>query len=70
MKRLSADDSAATSVKVGHRQAPYKKPPPLDRGGGFALCGRKAGKEQELSKDQVKNKKTKTKTKQTRLPPG
>ena len=27
MKRLSADDSAATSVKVGHRQAPYKKPP-------------------------------------------
>ena len=27
VKRLCADDSAATSVKVGHRQAPYKKPP-------------------------------------------
>ena len=29
VKRLCADDSAATSVKVGHRQAFIKKPPSL-----------------------------------------
>ncbi|NHZ66416.1 hypothetical protein F1735_29695 [Massilia sp. CCM 8694] len=28
MKRFYADDSAATSVKVGHRQASYKKKTP------------------------------------------
>ena len=27
VKRLSADDSAATSVKVGYRQASYKRNP-------------------------------------------
>jgi hypothetical protein len=27
VKRLCADDSAATSVKVGYRQASYKKKP-------------------------------------------
>jgi hypothetical protein len=39
VKRLCADDSAATSVKVGHRQASYKKPP-LNRAGVFALRAR------------------------------
>ena len=29
VKRLCADDSAATSVKVGYRQASYKKKSPL-----------------------------------------
>ena len=37
VKRLCADDSAATSVKVGHRQATYPQTaPPLSRAG--ALC--------------------------------
>ncbi|MEB0083186.1 hypothetical protein QN379_14345, partial [Glaciimonas sp. Gout2] len=36
-KRLCADDSAATSVKVGHRQALIRKPSPSNRG-GFLLC--------------------------------
>jgi hypothetical protein len=40
VKRFCADDSAATSVKVGYRQASYKeKPPPVIRWGFFAfLC--------------------------------
>ncbi|VXB13734.1 hypothetical protein MASSI9I_140008 [Massilia sp. 9I] len=37
MKRLCADDSAATSVKVGYRQASYKKSPTGDPVGFFAL---------------------------------
>jgi hypothetical protein len=38
VKRLRADDSAATSVKVGHRQAVIpKKPHPLMSVGLFAL---------------------------------
>ena len=37
VKRLCADDSAATSVKVGYRQACYKKTPPATVGGVFAL---------------------------------
>ena len=38
VKRLCADDSAATSVKVGYRQASYIEKPPLsDLGGGFLL---------------------------------
>ena len=37
VKRLCADDSAATSVKVGHRQAVIRKPSPRKRG-GFLLC--------------------------------
>ncbi len=37
VKRLSADDSAATSVKVGHRQAIILKTSTLS-GGGFFLC--------------------------------
>ena len=32
VKRLRADDSAATSVKVGHRQAFIRKPPESLRG--------------------------------------
>jgi hypothetical protein len=36
VKQLCADDSAATSVKVGYRQASYiKKPPSDDSVGGF-----------------------------------
>ena len=37
VKRLCADDSAATSVKVGHRQAFIRKPPLSDLGGGFCF---------------------------------
>ena len=35
VKRLSADDSAATSVKVGHRQANIFESPRLVSSGGF-----------------------------------
>ncbi len=43
VKHLSADDSADTCVKVGHRQTPYvvNRTPVLERGGGFALRARK-----------------------------
>ena len=41
VKRLCADDSAATSVKVGHRQAVIRKPPSPRGAGGF--CFRAAG---------------------------
>ena len=37
VKRLCADDSAATSVKVGHRQAVIPKIPKLD-GLGIFFC--------------------------------
>src|SRR3954467_13888164 len=37
VKRLCADDSAATSVKVGYRQASYKRKPPQKCGGFFRL---------------------------------
>src|SRR5690606_5278775 len=37
VKRLRADDSAATSVKVGHRQAVIEKNPRRETGGGFLL---------------------------------
>lgn len=37
VKRLCADDSGCTSVKVGHRQAPYPDSPrPQKR--GFVIC--------------------------------
>jgi hypothetical protein len=41
VKQLCADDSAATSVKVGYRQASYKeKTPSGDPGGVFLYsCG-------------------------------
>ena len=35
VKQLCADDSAATSVKVGYRQACYMKKPPQKCGGFF-----------------------------------
>ncbi|MDC7692596.1 hypothetical protein, partial [Vogesella indigofera] len=39
VKRLSADDSADTCVKVGHRQTPHKtKPSSIEL--GFVLCVR------------------------------
>ena len=38
VKRLRADDSAATSVKVGYRQALTLKRPRLNSRGRFALC--------------------------------
>ena len=37
VKRLSADDSAGSRVKVGHRQATIRKPPVSKDIGGFAL---------------------------------
>ena len=37
VKRLSADDSAATSVKVGHRQANILESPRLVSSGGFSF---------------------------------
>ena len=39
MKRLSADDSADSRVKVGHRQATYADTKPL-RCRGFGFSGR------------------------------
>ena len=39
VKRLRADDSAATSVKVGHRQALTPEKPRLQQRRGFLLCG-------------------------------
>ena len=39
VKRLCADDSAATSVKVGHRQAVIQKTPVATRRRGFLLWG-------------------------------
>ena len=39
VKRLSADDSAATSVKVGHRQANIFESPRLVSSGGFFFLG-------------------------------
>ena len=35
VKRYYADDSAATSVKLGHRQASYKKETPAEMWGFF-----------------------------------
>ena len=37
VKRICADDSAATSVKVGHRQAFIRKPPSSNLVGGFCF---------------------------------
>ena len=37
MKRLSADDSADSRVKVGHRQATYKDKKPLRKQGLFVF---------------------------------
>lgn len=38
VKRLSADDSVHSHVKVGHRQAlQFKKPPTSSGAGGFLL---------------------------------
>ena len=39
MKRLSADDSAGSRVKVGHRQATYKDKKPLRKQGLLASLG-------------------------------
>ena len=38
VKQLCADDSAATSVKVGYRQASYKKKTPSAMAGFFFAC--------------------------------
>ena len=40
VKQLCADDSAATSVKVGYRQACYKKHPKANVLWGVLLCAR------------------------------
>ena len=40
VKRLSADDSADTRVKVGHRQASIQQPPSPHGVGGFAFSVR------------------------------
>ncbi|MDM4764444.1 hypothetical protein, partial [Pelomonas sp. SE-A7] len=40
VKRVSADDSADSRVKVGHRQAIYPaNPQPSKEAGGFAFAG-------------------------------
>ena len=38
VKRLCADDSAATSVKVGYRQASYKGKTRSEMSGFFFVC--------------------------------
>jgi hypothetical protein len=38
VKRYYADDSAATSVKVGYRQASYKEKAPAEMLGFFFVC--------------------------------
>ncbi|HTH44371.1 MAG TPA: hypothetical protein VL528_04750, partial [Oxalicibacterium sp.] len=43
VKRLCADDSAATSVKVGHRQAFIPLTPPASPLEGFCFCGDGSG---------------------------
>jgi hypothetical protein len=43
VKRLRADDSAATSVKVGHRQASYTQRPRSNRRGLLLSVSRFAG---------------------------
>jgi hypothetical protein len=49
VKRLCADDSAATSVKVGYRQASYmRKPVQLILSGLFALGLSKRFKSEKL----------------------
>ena len=40
VKRLSADDSADSRVKVGHRQATYKAKPRIERSGAFVFGAR------------------------------
>ena len=42
VKRFRANDSAATSVKVGNRQAPLLKRPQTIRWGRFAIAERDA----------------------------
>jgi hypothetical protein len=43
VKRLSADDSAATSVKVGHRQAVTPENPRRQQAPGVFALGRRNG---------------------------
>ena len=43
VKRLSADDSAGSRVKVGHRQALTEKNPVVYRLRGFLLAAAKVG---------------------------
>ena len=38
VKRLSADDSAGSRVKVGHRQAITASKTPTQTSGGFCFC--------------------------------
>ena len=38
VKRLSADDSAGSRVKVGHRQAITASETPAQMSGGFCFC--------------------------------
>ena len=40
VKRVSADDSAGSRVKVGHRQALTAQKPPVRNDWGFLLWGR------------------------------
>ncbi|WP_230945173.1 hypothetical protein, partial [Burkholderia territorii] len=44
VKRLYADDSADSRVKVGNRQAPLKPETPARQGGGFCIFSVKIGK--------------------------
>ncbi len=38
VKQVSADDSAGSRVKVGHRQALIAKQPPVPKDWGFCFC--------------------------------
>jgi antitoxin component of MazEF toxin-antitoxin module len=49
VKRLHADDSAATSVKVGNRQAVTCKKPRLARVGASCFCASTSAKEFETN---------------------
>ena len=58
VKRICADDSAATSVKVGHRQAFIKKPSELILQRVFALGFRFTRQQNYLEFQRCRNKTT------------
>ena len=56
MKRVSADDSADSRVKVGHRQAIIQsQPPSVKTGGGFAFGRTKAAKQKQQNQQMAVN---------------
>jgi hypothetical protein len=47
VKRLSADDSAGSRVKVGHRQALTAQKTPVSNDWGFLLCANEKAKSKD-----------------------